>query len=476
MPAHYANSHVLASIIQQLEEDNRFLRQQLKSVRAELQRYKHRTPIKIDEKMVEQVLSELLDQSNPENIEMKQPPIKDQQPKCNKKSKTHAFIWDKMDHSLRTHKTNYIKDIITKQNIDPNQTDARHDHMTLLMKSCAFGSYDIAELLVHCDADLDIQSEEKAHKASDYAELCGNYHIAQLLQFEDLGASLGSEVKHKINTLHQQNGITQCALQHLSEDALDEIVGLMWHCIDHKLPFSDDMMHIAWAHIKKRYKNGTDSKLFQLLLETYSKIVKDISNQRDWSWLEHFLLPSTIWLNTYHHDNTLPLYRELYFSAEKANQKLSKDTLLPSIREMKQQHLELWRQLKKFEVDECENPKGSNRISIIRQDEIPHGVKADYTKKELLRNKPYHAAFNPIDHYDLNEYLNKLYLRGTIVDERFQSDVFGIVKRMISEDESIGVHYKRGPIKLFKRCVAKIEHKYMNESFPTAAHLLDIIR
>lgn len=471
----YPDVHVQAAIIQSLESENQRLRQELRCVRAELQQYKQRQPINLDEKFMDHVLDEI--QENEDEKELIDNQEENNQKNKPKKIKKKKLDWEKIDDALRSHSADYIKDLIINHDINLNETDSRHKDMTLLMKCCIFGNYDIAELLINCEARIDCKSDENDDcTALNYSEKWANYHISQLLQFEELGASVSTQVKHKIDLLHKQNGISQCALNNLNNNVLDGIVGLIMHCIDNKLPFSDDMMHIAFSYIKKTNKKPMDSPLFQLLLATYSKIVGDTLNKRDWSWLQRYLIKSTIWLNTYQFDTTRTLFNELFIGADKANKKLSKDLLLSNITKMRQKHSKLWRELKKFYVKDCENPTGANQVSVVRQDQINGGIKAQYTKKQLLRHKPYGINFNPINHYDFNEYLNKLYFRATMVDDKFQNDIKYIMNKIISEDNSIGICYKRGPIKTMTRCISKVEHKYSLTEFPTCAHLLDINR
>ena len=42
-------------------------------------------------------------------------------------------------------------------------------------------------------------------------------------------------------------------------------------------------------------------------------------------------------------------------------------------------------------------------------------------------------------------------------------------------DESVGI-FAAGPTKRIERCHAKVQNDYQSETYPTAAHLLDIVR
>ena len=96
----------------------------------------------------------------------------------------------------------------------------------------------------------------------------------------------------------------------------------------------------------------------------------------------------------------------------------------------------------------------------------------------LIQNVSLSADFNPIVHYDLSQYLAQLILVCHEADDAFQEDIQTIfsVDKETKENKELGLLYKRGPVKRLERCYAKCQSDYRDERFPTAAHVLDIIR
>ena len=114
----------------------------------------------------------------------------------------------------------------------------------------------------------------------------------------------------------------------------------------------------------------------------------------------------------------------------------------------------------------------------VRQDVILDGLKAKYTKEDLIQNVSLSADFNPMVHYDLSEYLSQLILVCHEADDNFQRDIQRIfsVDKETKKNNDLGLQYKRGPVKKLERCYAKCQSDYREMAFPTAAHVLDIIR
>eukprot|EP01083_Nonionella_stella_P023341 64553_1 len=423
------------------------LQNEIKSLKEQLRKYEH---YNITDETVDDILDEI-----------------DAKEKQETKS-NNALNWYEIKDKLRIQDIEYIKNLIVTNVLTVNEKDPMYGR-TLLMYASMFGSYDIAELLCQIHADIDL-TDNGNQSALDHALHFTNYHIVQLLQFTKLGASLGTYVKDKIETLNKQNGITRYSIKKLSKTNLKQLVKLLMEAIKDRAPFSDDMMHIAWQYLSTQ-KNAKplQSPLFKLILETFEDIISNTRNKVDWCWLQEFLIPSTIWLLKKHPnddtDETL-LFDELLTRVHKETQKQYKIHLLKDINRIKEKNEGLWNELKAFEIDIPPNQS--------RQDQIPNGVKARYSKKELLHLKPLRSSFNPYTHYDLNQYLNELLLRAHIIDDDFQKDV----QLMVNEIQSVNyeVSYRRGPVKLKSRCVSKIENDYHKEAFPTSAHLLDINR
>eukprot|EP01084_Bolivina_argentea_P142409 250190_1 len=124
------------------------------------------------------------------------------------------------------------------------------------------------------------------------------------------------------------------------------------------------------------------------------------------------------------------------------------------------------------------NIKTNYKYENVRQDVITNGLKAEYTKEHLTQNVSISSTFNPLTHYDLSQYLTKLILICHEIDDQFHSDMEKIfdVNKETKENKKLGVVYMRGPVKHLSRCYAKCQSDYRDERFPTASHVLDIVR
>ena len=143
-----------------------------------------------------------------------------------------------------------------------------------------------------------------------------------------------------------------------------------------------------------------------------------------------------------------------------------------TMREIEEKNEDEWQRFIKYDI------KTNYQFDNVRQDVIPRGLKADYTKDHLIQNVSLSAHFNPIAHYDLSQYLTKLILVCHEADDKFQRDIQKIfsVDKDTNENKELGVLYMKGPVKRLERCYAKCQSDYRDEKFPTAAHVLDIIR
>eukprot|EP01084_Bolivina_argentea_P146708 256804_1 len=118
---------------------------------------------------------------------------------------------------------------------------------------------------------------------------------------------------------------------------------------------------------------------------------------------------------------------------------------------------------------------GNEYVGIkLRQDAMVNGMKCKYNKQDLiLRLGGRGISFNPIKFYDFSIYLNKLLIECGVVNDQFQTDVETIFDTLI---QSRMCQYRKGPLKKRERCQIKCELDYNDQSFPTSACLLDIIR
>ena len=154
--------------------------------------------------------------------------------------------------------------------------------------------------------------------------------------------------------------------------------------------------------------------------------------------------------------------------------------------ETERQSQEVAKKMRKIEADDEKDWDAFIKYDIdtdysegnVRQDTIPRGLKSKYTKDYLIQNVTLSAHFNPMVHYDLSQYLTEWILVCHEADDKFQRDIQKIfsVDKETMENHEIGVRYMRGPVKRLERCYAKCQSDYREEKWPTAAHVLDIIR
>ena len=135
----------------------------------------------------------------------------------------------------------------------------------------------------------------------------------------------------------------------------------------------------------------------------------------------------------------------------------------------------------------------SDKYKNPRQDIVPGGLKPKYSYSELLQRTT--SKFDAAKFYDLNQYLAELVLLAQIVDDEFQEsiqNIFNIDKSTKMghignnkedekeiNDESNGIEYIRGPIKLMKRAKSKAENDYCDRNdylWPSSACILDLNR
>ena len=101
-----------------------------------------------------------------------------------------------------------------------------------------------------------------------------------------------------------------------------------------------------------------------------------------------------------------------------------------------------------------------------RQDHPAVGLVADLSQDVVLLLSPENRRF-----YDLNVYLNKLVCVARILDPEFQAAVAAVFAPLSPRPV-----FQSGPPKSLARCRAKAQADYGERPWPTAAHLLDMVR
>eukprot|EP01083_Nonionella_stella_P020026 55563_1 len=381
--------------------------------------------------------------------------------------------WKELKIKMKAGDIGFYRDFLNENmnSLEVNISDPKNDN-TLLMYAAEMGQYNIAHLLIQYNADINIINKHSKKTALSYAQQYGYYNIAVLIEFSRIGASLGAQVKDKIDTINRQDGIINNMLNKMDINTINDITAHLIDSIANKLAFSDDILNLCWASLYKILGiHPLQSQLYKTLIATYSDIVCDTANKRDWQWLNDYFISSTIWFRRYsfYSNGEELLFNQLLRIIEIETLKQCQNSLKDQIEDMKTNQSSIWKELIHFEYKSEDEP-------IPRQDSIEHGLECEYTKKELLLLKPKQSAFDTVHFYDLNNYLDALIIRANEVQDYFENDMNVIVSQFKSELNDTNIFYKKGPLKKVKRCIEKTESDYFNAEYPTSAQLLDINR
>ena len=260
--------------------------------------------------------------------------------------------------------------------------------------------------------------------------------------------------------------------QSLKDEVLEVILKVGIQCIAERRAYSNDMLHIAyWYEVEKKKTKPMDTMLFGTIKRTVMEILADTTNKRDWQWMSSFLLSAPMWYEKMDPlDAKSGILWDLLFEWVEEETKRQSVKLSEPMRAIESEDEKQWQRLIAYDIE--------SRFPVARQDAIPRGLKAEYTKDDLIQRVSLSASFNPLQHHDLQQYLTKLVLLSHECDDQFQRDIQSIfsVDPETMENEKLKLQYMRGPVKRLERCYAKCQSDYRDERFPTASHVLDIIR
>eukprot|EP00485_Elphidium_margaritaceum_P009823 CAMPEP_0202694684 /NCGR_PEP_ID=MMETSP1385-20130828/8479_1 /ASSEMBLY_ACC=CAM_ASM_000861 /TAXON_ID=933848 /ORGANISM="Elphidium margaritaceum" /LENGTH=781 /DNA_ID=CAMNT_0049350577 /DNA_START=32 /DNA_END=2377 /DNA_ORIENTATION=+ len=442
-----------------------------------------------------------------------------QRPPKKKKVEQNKEWWDTVREHVTAGDIEYVKHLINVADLDVFDVD--YENYTLLVWAARKGQYDICQLALNLGADIHyVQKDpngdtQKDRTALQWADACGWLHVEQLLVFTIMNASTGAEVQRYAQLIDQQNGIVANFIGQLDDNAAstaavkESLVNNMVSTIRSKLVFSDDMLRLAWTFEATKDGGGAhsleDNKVWNAILETCSEVIQaKPANEKDWHWIKHFMLPSTIWLidiseeqkseekESDAHTTIHYLFDELLKVVELASQTLIENDLVRPMNRITSNSREAWQRLQTWDLDgaaaaETNTTAATDGVGgelntplLTRQDYIDSGVKSEFSKTEISQNIVT-PDFNAIHHYDYNEYLSKLVFNAHAVNDQFQHDVqrmFGIdkVNKTNNAEGDNLIEFRRGPVKLTARCIDKAQTDYRTLPFPTSAHLLDINR
>ena len=260
--------------------------------------------------------------------------------------------------------------------------------------------------------------------------------------------------------------------QSLKEEVLEVISKVSVQSIEQRAAYSNDVLHIAfWFEVTKKGIKPTRTVLFKAIEKTVKKILADTTNKRDWFWLQSYLLSSPMWYEKQDpEDAKSGLLWDLMFEWVDTETKRQSAILSEPMRKIEETDEKQWERLITYDIP--------SKYPVVRQDAIERGLRAEHSIDELIQRVSLSASFNPIAHHNLQQYLSKLVMVAHECDDGFQRDIQSMfeVDPDTMENRTLKVLYQRGPVKRLERCYAKCQSDYRDEQFPTAAHVLDIIR
>eukprot|EP01084_Bolivina_argentea_P197753 338824_1 len=417
--------------------------------------------IEAKENEKEDIINDILDQ-----IESKQ-----------NKTKEKHINWDDVVLYLRTNNISAIKHLISSDIIDINSINPI-DGCTLLIYASIKGNFDLVKLLCTFGGDVNIQ-DKSGNTALNYAQKLGYYSISELLFFQQMGGSMGQVLKNKAEAIHDKKEISKYAKicgfpeptwnyehgqPYLETNYVNFSVNkYIINCLKKRYPISDDIIMLQW----QTNSNCLNTEWFKQMMNTYETILSNTTDKLGWDYLKKYYLTLTLWYLPHPQYEGRTLYYELYYRVRNEAKKQGVKLLQKKIQKLDDN---LWKQLKEYDVNDK-----TKLILKARQDIIEmNGIKSEYKKNDLIKY-PKSTHFNPIKHYDIEQYLNKLLFFANVIDKKFQQTVQNIIG-IIGENNNINVSYRKGPVKTITRSKVKSENDYKEESYPTSSQLLDLNR
>ena len=416
---------------------------------------------------------------------------KNQESSTESKSNQDEQFWARIWTLLNDRDNDTIKDLINNGELSVH--DARPDGMRLLAQSARKGNADICQLAINLGADID-HVDSYGRTALQWSVRNAYFNAEQVIRFAQMGAIVGQTVKKTANQLNEERGILQNIIKNFTKHDVDDkfgekIINIMKDIISSKEIFSPDLLNLAWYFdVTKPNRLPQQSSLYKCIRKTCKQVIAG-NDIRDWFWLKNYMLPSTVWLkkgdikekeknkeeNKNDNDDateivTSGLYNELIEITQKQEEiELVKLEAIMNLNNTK----DVLIKLSKFGSEYSEKYD-------LRQDRIPNGVKASYTKDELSRKAMPSPTFDLHGHYNYNEYLSRLVMAANMMDEDFQKDLEKLLGKQkgvrIEHDLLNAIYYRHGPVKTMERCLAKAQTDYFDEEYPTSAKIIDLNR
>eukprot|EP01083_Nonionella_stella_P270483 916003_1 len=439
-------------------------------------------------------------------------------------------LWDDILDKCRANDIEYIKSLIENKTLSVNDVDDRNGWSLLHYAACN-GAYEIAQLCISLGADVTLKGND-GNTALDWADKRNRHAVKQLLHFANMKANTGERIREKADDLTKQNGIIENLVNEIEsyddttrEFFEDTLLDLMNKIVRKKMIFSDDWLCLAWK-IEAKRGNVFQSELWKNMTAVCREIIQN-RDKRDWFFMKTCIIPSNLWFEKMNDDDDGP--QDGSDSDDKSESDDTSDDAKPRNKPPKYLYYELlrivkdksiglvadleenitsdgdknkgaWTELITYEIPANKLVKlqpliinGAVEETVIaRQDTIPNGLTSQYNKAMLDTNVS-NKSFDAATFYDHYVYLSTLSLLSQSVDDAFQASVRQVFNIKTEYGENIGyiqdddakyeannegipVRYGRGPVKLLERARNKAQNDYMEESYPTAACVLDLNR
>eukprot|EP01083_Nonionella_stella_P270485 916014_1 len=410
-------------------------------------------------------------------------------------------LWDDILDKCRANDIEYIKSLIENKTLSVNDVDDRNGWSLLHYAACN-GAYEIAQLCISLGADVTLKTND-GYTALDIANVRDHHAVKQLLHFANMKANTGERIREKADDLTKQNGIIENLVNEIEsyddttrEFFEDTLLDLMNKIVRKKMIFSDDWLCLAWK-IEAKRGNVFQSELWKNMTAVCREIIQN-RDKRDWFFMKTCIIPSNLWFEKMNDDGEY-LYYELLRIVKDKSIGLVAD-LEENITSDGDKNKGAWTELITYEIPANKLVKlqpliinGAVEETVIaRQDTIPNGLTSQYNKAMLDTNVS-NKSFDAATFYDHYVYLSTLSLLSQSVDDAFQASVRQVFNIKTEYGENIGyiqdddakyeannegipVRYGRGPVKLLERARNKAQNDYMEESYPTAACVLDLNR
>ena len=257
-----------------------------------------------------------------------------------------------------------------------------------------------------------------------------------------------------------------------------DLVYVMIGLLQKKMLVSQDILVLCYVYCTL----DGNGKLFNQFVDCLNNVVNEclgsnndnvneLCKTRNYIWFKEYLLHNNIWLVKYGDDK---------------NNTILFDNLVGIInKELVEQKKYIWDQFKQEEKNN--NDEFSNLLSFgnsfknvdsnaLRQDRIKNGIVSFSNEIDLLcvaATQQNSSHFDVIFENNTKTYLTQLLSFAHENNNRFQKEMSRVFADKEKYANSI---YQAAPVKLYDRCVVKATSDYANNGYPSAAHILDILR